>query len=174
MKAKKLKIIEIGDPVLRMQAKPVTVFHKKLNLLVDSIRDTLFNSSDGAALAATQVGELKRITVIDYEKEYFEMINPEIIESSGELVDYEGCLSVPGFTGLVPRAETVKVKYQDRDGVEYLIERSGKMARCIQHELDHLDGILYIDKVIEDFLIDNETKEHVDIIPVREKARINV
>lgn len=163
MKGKKLKIIEFGNPLLREKAKPVTVFHKKLNLLVDSIAETLYASEDGAALAATQVAEMKRITVIDYENEYFEMVNPEILESSGEQVDKEGCLSFPGYYGMVKRFETVKLKYQDRSGGEHIIERSGKMARCIQHELDHLDGILFIDRMVEDTLVHSITKEKISL-----------
>lgn len=174
MKGKRFNIIEFGNPALRQKAKPVTVFHKKLSLLIDSIAETLYNSDDGAALAANQVGELKRIIVIDYENEYFEMINPEILESSGEQTAQEGCLSFPGYTGLVTRAETVKVRYYNRSREENIIERSGKMARCIQHEIDHLDGILFVDRVTEDFLLNNETKEKIDIGPVREKSMYNL
>ncbi len=163
MKGKKLKIIEFGNPLLREKAKPVTVFHKKLNLLIDSLAETLYSSDDGAALAATQVAEMKRITVIDYENEYFEMVNPEIIESSGEQTDKEGCLSFPGYYGMVKRFDKIKVRYQDRTGAEHIIERSGKMARCIQHEVDHLDGILFIDRMVEDTLVHNETKEKISL-----------
>ena len=163
MSIKQLKIVLFGNPVLRQKAKHVSVFHKKLHSVIDSIAHTLDSREDGAALAATQIGILKRITVIDYEGEYFEMINPEIIESGGEIIKSEGCLSFPGYTGLVPRAEFVKVKFQDRNGNESVIERSGNMARCIQHEIDHLDGILYIDRMKETFLTHNETDEKLNV-----------
>jgi len=149
---KKAKIIHFGDPVLRQKAEPVKVFHKKLHAVVDTIKNTLLDTDYAAALAANQVSILKSITVIDYCDEYFEMINPEIIASSGESTGFEGCLSLPGYSGKVKRAENVTVKYQDRHGKENTIERGGAMARCIQHELDHLNGILYIDRMVEDFV----------------------
>lgn len=163
MKNRNLKIILFGDPVLREEAKPVTVYHSKLHALIDSMTVALDKRDDGAALAANQVGVLKRISVIDYEDEYIEMINPEIIESSGEITEREGCLSYPGYFGMVPRAETVKVKYCDREGKEITIERSGKMARCIQHEIDHLNGILFIDRMNEKTLLNTETDEEIDV-----------
>ncbi|HEX2869408.1 MAG TPA: peptide deformylase [Ignavibacteriales bacterium] len=160
-KKNKYKIVRFGHPVLRETAKPVTVFHHKLHELVDSLTDTLFRSEDGAAIAAPQIGVSKRIVVIDYEDEFLELINPEILASSGEQTGYEGCLSFPGFIGTVPRAETVRVKYQDRNGNEITIERSGNMARCLQHEIDHLDGILFIDKVTDKFVMHQDTKEKI-------------
>lgn len=163
MKNRKLKIVLFGDPVLREEAKPVTVYHSKLHALIDSMADALDKRDDGAALAANQVGVLKRIIVIDYEDEYLELINPEILESSGEVTEHEGCLSYPGYFGMVPRAENVKVKYCDRDGKEIIIERSGKMARCLQHEIDHLNGILFIDRMKEKTLLNNETDEEIDV-----------
>ncbi|MGE5429671.1 MAG: peptide deformylase [Syntrophomonadaceae bacterium] len=162
-KRSKYKIVRFGDPVLRETAKPVTVFHHKLHELVDALTDTLFRSDDGAAIAAPQIGVSKRIVVIDYEDEFIELINPEILFSSGEQTGYEGCLSFPGFIGTVPRAETVKVKYQDRNGIESVIERSGNMARCLQHEIDHLDGILFIDKVIDKYVVHQDTDEKLKL-----------
>lgn len=156
---KKASIVQFGDQALRTHSKPVTVFHKKLINTVDLMQYTLYNTLNGAALAANQIAVLKRIFVIDYMDEYIEMINPEILDFSGESIDYEGCLSLPGYSGLVKRAENIKVKFQDRNGEEIIIERSGAMARCIQHEYDHLNGVLYIDKVVEDFVTDDETKE---------------
>jgi peptide deformylase len=153
---KKAKIIYFGDPVLRQKAEPVKVFHKKLHGVVDTIKNTLLDTDYAAALAANQVSILKSITVIDYCDEYFEMINPEITASSGESIGYEGCLSLPGYSGKVKRAERITVKYQDRRGKEITIEREGAIARCIQHELDHLNGILYIDRMVEDFVTHDE------------------
>ncbi|MCU7494921.1 MAG: peptide deformylase [Ignavibacteria bacterium] len=159
----KYKIVQFGQPVLREIAKPVTVFHHKLHELVDSLAETLYRSEDGAAIAAPQIGVSKRIVVIDYEDEYLELLNPEIISSSGTQTGYEGCLSLPGFIGNVTRAQTVKVKYQDRDGNEITIEKNGNLARCLQHEIDHLDGILFIDKVIDKFLVHQDTDEKLKL-----------
>jgi peptide deformylase len=156
---KKLKIVSFGDPVLRQSAKPVSVFHHKLHSAIGSIAKTLEGRDDGAALAATQVSILKRITVIDYEGEYLELINPEILSASGEQTDYEGCLSFSGYYGRVTRAMDIQVKYHNRNGDELIINRSGKMARCIQHEIDHLDGILFVDRMIDDFLLHSDTNE---------------
>ena len=166
---KKLKVILFGDPVLREQALPVNVFHKKLHQLIDSMKTTLVSRNDGAALAANQVSVLKRITVIDYQNEYIEMINPEIIFFSGEKISFEGCLSLPGYSGRVKRAETIQVKFQDRYGEEKIIERSDNMARCIQHEVDHLNGILFIDRMDDEFLYDDENNTRLskhDILKV--------
>jgi peptide deformylase len=168
MSNKKLKIVSFGNPVLRQKAKPVTVFHKKLHSLIDSIADTLAAEENSAALAANQVDILKRIVVIDYLNEHIELINPEIFESSGSQTDYEGCLSFPGYIGKVSRANFVKVKYFDRFGEEHIIEREEKLARCLQHEIDHLNGILYIDHVEEEYLHHAETDEKISLDEVRE------
>lgn len=172
--AKKLKILKFGDPVLRQAAKPVTVFHSKLQLLVDSMKVTLHSRDDGAALAAPQLGILKRIVVIDYQDEYLELINPEILLSKGKKVDFEGCLSLPGYFGKVPRAEYVKLKYFDRFGKENIIERKGPMARCIQHELDHLDGILFVDRMEEDHLQHNDNETKISLQSVIDLANGNL
>ncbi|MGD8777862.1 MAG: peptide deformylase [Ignavibacteria bacterium] len=158
---KKLRIILFGSPVLRETAKPVTVYHKKFHSLIDSMAETLKSRDDGAALAANQVNILKRVTVINYEGEYLELINPEIIESAGEQNGYEGCLSYPGYMGLVRRYDYVKVKYFNRLGEKKIIERFGKLSRCIQHEIDHLNGILFIDKMEEEFLLHADTENKI-------------
>lgn len=167
MSKKILQVIEFGDPLLREQAKPVTVFHYKLHALINSISETLYHREDGAALAANQVGVLKKITVIDYEGEYIEMVNPEIIEADGSQTDEEGCLSFPGYYGKVTRSERIKVVYFDRDGKENVIERKDKMARCIQHEIDHLNGILFIDRMDGGFVEHVNTKERIPVEEVR-------
>ena len=159
----KLKIVTFGNPILRQPAKPVTVFHKKFHSLVDSIAETLSKCNNGAALAANQIGVLKKISVVNYQGEYIELINPQIIYSEGEQTDNEGCLSFSGYTGLVKRFNFVRVKYLDRTGKENVIERSGKLARCIQHEIDHLNGILFIDRMIEDFLVHTETEKKISL-----------
>jgi len=170
MKTKKMKIVLFGELVLRQQAKPVSVFHKKLHFLIDSMVDTLYSHDDGAALAANQVGILKRIVVVDYEDEYIELVNPEIVNESGEQTDYEGCLSCPGYIGLVKRAEYIKVKFQDRDGNENVIEKDGKIAQCLQHEIDHLNGTLFIDRMVEDFLTHSESKTKISLQSVLDLA----
>jgi len=169
MNIKKAKIVLFGDPVLRVESQPVNVYHKKLHTLIDIISLTLQNTKDGAALAANQISILKKITVIDYMNEYFEMINPEITFQSGEQTDYEGCLSLPGYSGKVKRSTTVTVKFQDRFGKVKIIERSGNMARCIQHEIDHLNGILFIDRMEEKYIFNDEAKTK---LPVDEILKI--
>lgn len=165
---KKARIIPFGDPVLREQAKPVTVFHKKLHALVDTMKHTLASTEEGAALAANQIAVPKRIVVIDYLDEYHEMINPEITEQSGESTDFEGCLSLPGYSGKVTRSERVKVAFHDRHGKEACIERTGRMARCIQHEIDHLNGILFIDRMDDAYVVNDENKK----LPVKELMKL--
>jgi peptide deformylase len=159
---KKEPIVQFGDPVLREIAQPVRVFHKKLHALIDTMQFTLQQEDSGAALAANQVSILKRIVVIDYCGEYLELINPEILSSSGENVQDEGCLSLPGYFGRVKRADRIRVRFQDRYGVEQVIERTGPMARCVQHETDHLNGILFIDRMDEPFVSDGTEKRAVE------------
>lgn len=139
-----------GDPILRKTSKEITVINDRIKILLDDMIDTMINAN-GVGLAAPQVGVLRRAIVIDVGEGPMKIINPEIIESSGSLVDVEGCLSVPNITGTVERPEKLKVKYQDTDGIEKIIEVSGILARVFCHEIDHLDGILYTDKAIERF-----------------------
>lgn len=160
---KKGKIVLLGDPVLREKAKPVTVFHKKLHAVIDMMKQTLIDRGDGAAVAANQVEIAKRIVVINYLGEYIEMLNPEILRAEGSQTDYEGCLSLPGLSGTVTRAETVEVRFVNRNGAERTITRTGRMARCIQHEIDHLDGVLYIDRLDDTFVVDNESGEKIEV-----------
>jgi peptide deformylase len=160
---KKAAVVQFGDPVLRLVASPVTVFHKKLHALIDTLGFTLAARGDGAALAAPQIGVSKRVVVIDYQDEFFEMVNPQILEMSGAVTDDEGCLSMEGFSGQVTRAEVVTVKFQDRYGKEETLTRNGPMARCMQHEIDHLDGILYIDRMEINGSISNEDNEILNV-----------
>lgn len=134
-----------GDEVLRKKSRPVEVIDKKIEILLDDMADTMYKA-DGVGLAAPQVGILKRIVVIDVGNGLFEMINPEILEQSGEQDGIEGCLSVPGTSGEVVRPMHVKVSYTDRNGEPVILETEELFARAICHELDHLDGILYKDK----------------------------
>lgn len=140
------KIREIGDDILRKKSKPVKENSQKIQDLIEDMLDTMYEAN-GVGLAAPQVGILKRIVVMDVGDGPIVMINPEILEVSGEQTGDEGCLSVPGKSGVVTRPDYVKAKALDADFNEYIIEGEELLARCICHETDHLDGILYVDKV---------------------------
>ncbi|MBR4958165.1 MAG: peptide deformylase [Phascolarctobacterium sp.] len=141
----KLKILTAGDPVLRQTAAEVTKIDKKLIKLLKDMADTMY-AAEGVGLAAPQIGVSKRIVVIDVGDGIIEMINPVIVNKEGSVVGGEGCLSVPEYEGEVERAEKVECEFTDRSGKRYLIETDGLLAIAIQHELDHLDGVLFIDK----------------------------
>ena len=141
----KLKILTAGDPVLRQTAAEVTKIDKKLIKLLKDMAETMY-AADGVGLAAPQIGVSKRIVVIDVGDGLIEMINPVIVKKEGSVVGGEGCLSVPEYEGEVERAEKVECEFTDRSGKRYLIETNGLLAIAIQHELDHLDGVLFIDK----------------------------
>ena len=141
----KLKILTAGDPVLRQTAAEVTKIDKKLIKLLKDMAETMY-AADGVGLAAPQIGVSKRIVVIDVGDGIIEMINPVIVNKEGSVVGGEGCLSVPEYEGEVERAEKVECEFTDRSGKRYLIETDGLLAIAIQHELDHLDGVLFIDK----------------------------
>lgn len=145
-----IRIVRVeGDPILRKKCKKVKEMTKRTAYLIEDMFDTM-HEAKGVGLAAPQVGILKRICVIDCglkEPQPYVLINPEIISSEGEQTGEEGCLSVPGYRGTVIRAQKIKVKYQDENMRDTLLEADGLLARCIQHETDHLEGILYIDKV---------------------------
>ncbi|NLD58341.1 MAG: peptide deformylase [Clostridiales bacterium] len=144
------RILEKGrDELLRKRSRPVEKFDKRLWTLLDDMADTMYDA-DGAGLAAVQVGVLKRCVVIDVGEGLIELINPEIVESEGEMINAEGCLSVPGRRGTVKRPERVSVKAFDREGKPIELKGEGYLSIAISHELDHLDGILYTDKMIED------------------------
>lgn len=141
------KIREIGDPVLNKQCKEVAEVTPRIQELIDDMFETLYDAN-GVGLAAPQVGILKRIVVIDTTGEDpILMINPKIIETSGEQEGYEGCLSVPGKTGHVKRPNYVKAVAYDENMKPFEIEGTELLARAICHELDHLEGKLYVDKV---------------------------
>ena len=145
------------EPSLHKVCKPVTDFDKKLHRLLDDMRDTLIDSN-GVGLAAPQVGILRRVVLVDVGDEILELINPEMLETSGEQYGAEGCLSVPGKYGWVKRPMVAKVKAQDRYGDWYEAEGEELIARCFCHELDHLDGIVYTE-VMDRFLTEQELEE---------------
>ena len=140
------RVTKIGEPVLRKKCKPVTKFDEKLGQLLDDMADTMYEA-DGVGLAAPQVGMLKRAVVIDIGEGLIELINPEIIETAGEQTYVEGCLSVDNINEPVTRPYFVKVKAQDRHGNEFELAGEELLARAFCHELDHLDGILFVDRV---------------------------
>ncbi|MBP3307379.1 MAG: peptide deformylase [Anaerotignum sp.] len=135
------------DEVLRKKCKEVKEITPNLLTLLDDMADTMYEAN-GVGLAAPQVGILKRAVVIDIGEGLVELINPVILETSGSQIEDEGCLSVPGKYAPVDRPNYVKVKAMDRDGNEFIIEGEELMARALCHEIDHLDGILYIDKAL--------------------------
>lgn len=135
----------LGDEVLRKTAKEVTEMTPRIAELIDDMFDTMYEA-DGVGLAAPQVGIRKRIVVIDCGDQPYVLINPVILETSGEQTGQEGCLSVPGKVGIVTRPDYAKVKALDENMQEYIVEGRDLLARCLCHEIDHLDGIVYVDK----------------------------
>ena len=138
-------IVKEGDEVLRKKCIPVDKIDERILTILDDMAETLYDSG-GVGLAAPQVGILRRIVVIDVGEGLIELINPEITETEGEISDSEGCLSIPGKYGEVVRPARVKVKALDRRGEEVTYEGPELLARAFCHEIDHLDGILYIDR----------------------------
>lgn len=138
-----------NDPILRKISREVTVFDEKLQILVDDMIETMHHA-DGVGLAAPQIGVLKRVIVIDlYDEEGpMALINPRFLEQNGLQMEEEGCLSLPGRHGVVKRPLSVTVQFEDVDGESYEISGEELLARVLCHEIDHLDGILYIDKEI--------------------------
>ncbi|MBE6683181.1 MAG: peptide deformylase [Ruminococcaceae bacterium] len=143
-----LNILKEGDETLRKKCRPVEEITPRIIQLLDDMHDTL-DKAQGVGLAAPQVGVLRRIVIVEIDGIKYEMINPEIIATKGKQEEIEACLSVPEKYGLVKRPAWVKVRATDRNGNVYEAEGNGLMARCFCHELDHLDGTLYIDKAIE-------------------------
>ena len=154
------KILTDKDPALHKVCKPVESFDRKLHKLLDDMRETLIDSN-GVGLAAPQVGILRRVVLVDIGDEILELINPEMLETDGEQVGPEGCLSVPGKYGLVKRPYWAKVRAQDRNGDWYEAEGEEIIARCFCHELDHLDGIVYTE-VMDRFLTEEELEYDED------------
>lgn len=139
-----------GDEILRKKSREVAVIDKKIKTLLDDMIDTMYEN-DGVGLAAPQVGILKRVVTIDVDDEnVYRMINPRIIKQSGEQKDQEGCLSVPEKKGMVVRPMNVTAVYTDEEGNEVTVEAEGLLARAICHEVDHLDGILFVDRTLEE------------------------
>ena len=148
------RILTHREPALHKTCKPVVNFDAKLHKLLDDMHETL-EDSGGVGLAAPQVGILRRVVLVDNGEEVLELVNPTLVETDGEQIGAEGCLSVPGKYGLVKRPYIAKVRAQDRDGEWYEVEGEELIARCFCHELDHLDGIVYTEKM-DRFLTEEE------------------
>ena len=142
------KVVKIGENFLRKKSKPVKDFDEDLWQLLDDMKETM-HANDGMGLAAPQVGVLRRVVVMEVNNAYFELINPQIIKTKGEDVEEEGCLSVGTFRGRVKRPLEVTVQALDRYGYPFTLKGEKWLARCICHELDHLDGILFVDKSLD-------------------------
>ncbi len=152
------KIIKVGDEGLRKVCKPMQKYDLRLWLLLRDMAETMYKA-DGVGLAAPQVGILRRVVVIDVGDGLIELVNPEIISAEGEQGGPEGCLSVPGKRGFVYRPEKVTVRARDRHGKSFELTGEGLLARCLCHEIDHLDGVLYTDKMDHEITEEEEEKE---------------
>lgn len=141
-------VVQVGDSVLREKCKEIKTFDKNLALLLDDMKETV-RAEHGAGLAAPQIGLALRVVVIDVDEGYFEMVNPKILSVKGEQTGPEGCLSVKGKQGVVSRPYKVKAEYRDRNGRKHTVTAEDFFARAVCHELDHLDGVLYIDKAVD-------------------------
>ena len=159
------KIFTIGAKELRVKANPITKFDGRLEVILRDMAQTMYQA-EGIGLAAPQVGIQRRLVVADVGEGLMEFVNPEITAASGSCGMAEGCLSVPGRRGFVTRPEKVTVKAQDRTGKAFTIEAEGLLARCIQHEIDHLDGVLYVDKMEYEIFEDDEDE------PVQEGKQV--
>jgi len=150
-----LEILKYPDETLKQLSEPVTVFDDELRDFIADLDETMKAGPGGVGIAAPQVGRFQRIIIVDVSSKpkiehhgYMVMINPEIVEYDGYVKGREGCMSVPDFTGNVFRAESIKVEYQDPEGTLHSIDSVGFEARAIQHELDHLEGLLFLDRLV--------------------------
>ena len=138
------RILTLDEPILHERAKKVTAFDGSLHRLLDDLLETM-RDAPGIGLAANQVGVGLQVAVIEIDGVLTELINPQIVRRSGEDIDWEGCLSIPGYVAEVARSAKVTVKARDRHGKEFRVKGEELMARALQHEIDHLNGVLYID-----------------------------
>lgn len=138
-----------GDAALKKICKEVKTVDDRVRMLLDDMMDTLHEFPNGAALAANQVGIMKRLVVIDYEDQYLKLVNPKIIGASGEQECLEGCLSFPERFGKTIRPQTVTIQALDENGKELILTGEGEMAKCFCHEIEHLDGKVFTDRVLE-------------------------
>ncbi|MGG3504082.1 MULTISPECIES: peptide deformylase [Paenibacillus] len=159
-------IVPFGDPILRKIARPVDTVNARALKILDDMAETLYDSEGRAGLAAPQIGILRRLIVMDCGEGLIELINPEIVEMDGEQLGPEACLSYPGYYGYVKRANKVKVKTLNRQGETVILDGEDYLARCMQHEIDHLNGILFVDHVRDGWLYHEETHQRIELFPV--------
>jgi peptide deformylase len=155
------RILTAEEPILRERARKVSQFDASLHRLLDDMLETM-RDAPGVGLAANQIGVPLQVAVIELEDKVTELINPQIVRSTGEIIDWEGCLSIPGFVAEIARAAKVTVKAKDRNGKEFRVKAAELFARALQHEIDHLNGVLYIDYLdtLEDLV---RVSEHSEI-----------
>ena len=146
---------------MRLKANPITKFDGRLGVILRDMADTMYQA-EGVGLAGPQVGIVRRLVVADVGEGLIEFVNPEITGAEGSCGMVEGCLSVPGRCGFVTRPEKVVIKAQDRTGKPFTLEADGLLARCIQHEIDHLDGVLYVDKMDHEVFPEDEEEADKD------------
>jgi len=139
-----MKIVTEGEPVLRRKAREITQITKRLRVLVKNMLETMYEAN-GVGLAAPQVGVSERLVVIDVGNGPLVLINPEIVKQEGQVRDVEGCLSIPGRSEYITRAQKTQVKFTDLNGKTIVMEGEDLLARAFQHEIDHLDGVLFVD-----------------------------
>ncbi|MCR8845236.1 peptide deformylase [Paenibacillus sp. SC116] len=163
-------ILPFGDPLLRKVCRPITEMSPRMLTLLTDLKETLYAEPGRAGLAAPQIGILRRAVVMDMGDGFREFINPEIIEAHGEQQGFEACLSYPGYYGRVTRYQYVKVKSMDREGLELITEAEDDLAVCLQHEIDHLDGILFVDRMKDGVLVHDVTKQRVPLLDVIQLA----
>ena len=148
------KILTQGDPTLNKKSRPVERFDERLHILLDDMKETLA-AANGAGLAAPQVGILRRVVVVvDADDHMVELVNPELVYTEGEQTGLEGCLSVPGKYGLVTRPYKARIRAQDRNGQSFELDREEIVARCFCHELEHLDGHLFVEHTDRLYTVD--------------------
>lgn len=140
------RILTLDDPILRTRARKVTTFDASLRRLLDDMIETM-RDAPGIGLAANQIGVPLQVAVIELDSRITELVNPQLVKRAGEMVDWEGCLSIPGYLAEVERAHKVTVKARDARGKEFRVKGEELLARALQHEIDHLNGVLYIDSL---------------------------
>lgn len=151
---------KMGDPILRKRSREVEKIDDRVLEILNDMAETMYDDN-GIGIAAPQVGILKRLVTVDIRDEdgLMKLINPEIIEEDGETIDVEGCLSVPNFNGTVKRPKHIKLKYTDENGKENIVDLYDLKARCVCHEIDHLNGVLFVDKYIEEVKFEEESDD---------------
>ncbi|MBE6034749.1 peptide deformylase [Aminipila sp.] len=137
------------DEILRKKCKPITEIDERIHQILDDMAETMYSTPNGGGLAACQVGILRSLVVIDMGQGLLKLVNPQIVEKHGQQITIEGCLSFPGVWGKVERPLQVVIQALDEKGKEIVIRAEGELAKCLCHEIDHLNGIVFTDKVIE-------------------------